>query len=317
MRTSVIARVLANTDRMPSLPPVVSKLIQLLADERVTMDQLVGQIKTDPVLTARVIALANAGAYGNQGISLLEHAVPLLGFNRLRDIAINNAMLEVFAHDTPQRLGSLWLESVAVAVCAEEMARRTGENPAIAYITGLLHGIGKLLLYSIFRDEYLEVLTLWERSNGVLHEIEADLLGVDHVVVGYELARSWLLPDVITEAILGQTQSSEEDAEFMGMASVIHYGIVLAQALDLAQVPDNRVPLFSARSLLKMGIQRPEATQLFAKIEGRFLYICHLIDSDKVKQVQGRSSRMSVRDSIREERVLRPLVSSTELNPYQ
>lgn len=300
MRTSVIARVLANTDRMPSLPPVVSKLIQLLSDEDVTLDQLVSQIKSDPVLTARVIALANAGAYGKQGISLLEQAVPMLGFNRLRDIAINNAMLEVFALDTPERLGSLWLESVAVAVCAEEMARRTGENPSIAYITGLLHGIGKLLLYSIFREEYLDLLTLWERSNGALHEIEVSLLGVDHVRVGYELARSWRLPDVIAEAILGQTQASEEEAEYMGMASVIHYGSVLAHALDLAQVPDNRVPSLSAPSLLRMGIHWPEATELFARIEGRFLYICNLIDSDKVRLVHGRASPKPMQDALRE-----------------
>lgn len=317
MRTSVIARVLANTDSLPSLPPVVGKLIELLADEGITLDQLVAQIKTDPVLTARVIALANAGKYGKQSISTLEQAVPMLGFNRLRDIAVNNAMLDVFAQDTPPRLRSLWLESVAVAVCAEEMARRTGENPTIAYITGLLHGIGKLLLYSIFRDEYLQVLTLGERCNGVLHEIEADLLGVDHVVTGYELARSWLLPDVIAEAILGQTRSGEEDAEFMGMASVIHYGVVLAHALDLAQVPDNRVPSFSAQSLFRMGIQWPEATNLFAKIEGRFLYICHLIDSDKLMQMHGYTRRMSMHGSmVSDERALPPFSAPAELTPY-
>lgn len=294
MRTRIIARILANADRLPSLPPVVGKLIDLLADEAVTMDRLVAQIKSDPVLTARVIALANAGKYGTQNIGTLEQAVPILGFNRLRDIAVNNAMLEVFAQDTPPGLRSLWLESVAVAVCAEEMARRNGENPSIAYVTGLLHSIGKLLLYAIFRDDYLKLLSLWRGGNGVLHEIETDMLGVDHAVVGYELARSWSLPDIIAEAILGQTRSCEEDAEFMGMASVVHYGVVLAQALDLAQVPENRVSSFSARSLLRMGVQSPEASSLFAKIEGRFLYICSLIDSDKLRPSDGNPPRLGV-----------------------
>lgn len=272
-----VAEIAAQADRLPSLPAVVSRLIALMADDRLGIETLAHQVEADPAIVARVLAAANAGAYGSQHISAVTQAVQLLGVDRVRDIAINNALLEVFAVRVPECMSSLWLESLASAVCAEEVAAQLGVNKSIAYVSGLLHDIGKLLLYVVLGEAYEAVLIEHQHGDVPLAELERARLGVDHAAVGAALASAWHLPAVVVDSILGHTDALGPDVVRSEMADVVHIGMVLARALDLAGNPRNRVPQLSDMACLRSGLHWGQCRAALPHIEGRFAHVRSLL----------------------------------------
>ena len=267
-----LSRIIEGASALPSLPAVVGRLVTAMADERLGLEALAQHVAADPALSARILAAANAGAYALHGVATIPQAIALIGINRVHDIAVQSAMLEVFSDfAVPDSLRAIWLESLAAAICAEEVAAHSGANRSVAHVAGLLHDIGKLLLYAVLRDEYLEVLAVVERSGSPISEVERELIGVDHAMAGGELARVWRLPDVIADAILGHTASPAPEIVRSPMADIVHVGVVLAHALDLAGRHNNCVPLLDEGACLRAGLRWEMLPSLLMRIEGRFV----------------------------------------------
>lgn len=267
-----LSRIIEGAHALPSLPAVVGRLVSAMANEQLGLDALAQHVESDPVLAARILAAANAGAYGAQKVATIPQAIALLGINRVHDIAVQSAMLEVFTDaGVPDSLRAIWLESLAAAICAEELAARTGANRSIAHVAGLLHDIGKLLLYAVLGNEYLEVLAQAAQSGRPIAELEREMIGVDHAMVGGELVRTWQLPDVIADAIVGHAASVSPDVVRSAMGDIVHCGVVLAHAMDLAGSPDNCVPLLDEAACLRIGLRWDQMDALLARIEGRFV----------------------------------------------
>lgn len=272
MHARHLNRIIERADALPSLQPAVVRLVSAMADDRLGLEALALHVESDPALTARILAAANAGLYGSHAVATITQAIALLGINRVHDIAVNNAMLEVFSDcDVPDSLRHVWLDSVAAAICAEEVAAETGANRSIAHVAGLLHDIGKLLLYAVLRKDYLDVLAHVTQSGRSISEVEREMLGVDHALVGSELARAWQLPEVIAEAILGHTVSLAPSVVRSPMADIVNVGMVIAHALDLAGRHDNRVPGLDDETWLRTGLKWECLPVLLARIEGRFM----------------------------------------------
>lgn len=272
MPARTLSCIIECADALPSLQSAVVRLISAMADERLGIEAQALHVASDPALTARILAAANAGVYGTQRVVTIPQAISLLGANRIEDIAVQGAILEVFSDcEVPDSLRYLWLESIAAAVCAEEVAAQAGANRAIAHVAGLLHDIGKLLLYAVLRNEYLDVLDQVRRSGRPISEVEREILGFDHAMVGSELARTWRLPDVIVEAILGHTASLGSNVVRSPMADIVNVGVAIAHAMDLVGRDDNCVPLMDEESCLRAGLRWERLPAMLARIEGRFI----------------------------------------------
>lgn len=263
-----LAAVMAKAAVLPALPQVVMHILESLADEEAGPEQLAEHIANDPAVVARLLAAANAGAMGHSGhVNSVRQAIMLLGVSRVRTITMATAVIHRFNASPPFDAQQLWLHSVGVAVCAEEIARHAGLGAEEAYTAGLLHDIGQLLLFGVEPLAYsLTMQAKVERDVGII-EIERELLGVDHAQVGAELARLWKLPQSVADAIGGHHGADELDSE---MADAVHIAEVLAHALDLGESPSNRVPDLSELSAARMGIEWSDFAEHFPRIEARF-----------------------------------------------
>ena len=266
-----LEQVLARATALPALPQIVARILDMLGDDEVNAETLSKHIISDPAVVVRLLAAANAGAIGASGhVDSVRQAILLLGVSRVRDITLATAIIDRFNAKPPFDARRLWLHSVGVAICAQEVARIGGLDVDVAYTAGLLHDVGQLLLNAVDQEAYSRVLTLRTESDIDIVDAERQVLGIDHAQVGGGLARLWKLPEEVADAIGAHhvTNDSEPENE---MADAVHVAEVLSHALNLGGGAGARVPRLSDLSCARMGIDWRELAAHFPLIEARFI----------------------------------------------
>ncbi len=265
-----LEQVLARADSLPALPQIVVRILEMLGDEESSVEMLSTHIVSDPAVVARLLAAANAGALGVSGrVSSVRQAIMLLGVGRVRDITLTTAIVDRFKAAPPFDAQRLWLHSVGVAVCAQEVARTAQLDVDIAYTAGLLHDIGQLLLFVVDPAAYARVLLLRAERDIDIVIAEREYLGVDHAHVGGELARFWKLPEAVADAIAAHHAVDGDEPE-NELADAVHVAEVLSHALDLGGGAEARVPNLSDLSCARMGVDWRQFAEHFPRIEARF-----------------------------------------------
>jgi putative nucleotidyltransferase with HDIG domain len=261
--------VMAKVPALPALPQLVRHILDSLANERVDLDSLGNTIASDPAIAVRLLAAANSGIFGGQKVSSLRQAMMLLGIGRVKQITLATAIIDRYRAPMPFDVTYLWRHSVAVAICAQDIARHVGIDAEVAYIAGLLHDIGQLLLFAADPVGYGEVLTQRATLDQPLADIEDRLIGLNHAQVGGELARRWNLPADIVEAI-ARHHHVGDDSPANALADVVHVATVLSHALDLGNYQNNAVPPVSALAVARLGIEWADYADHFPLIEARY-----------------------------------------------
>lgn len=189
-----------------TLPVVALEAERLLRDQRTSAQDIAAAIARDLALAERVLRLANSAYYGFQHrIGNLTQAVVLLGFQTVRNIVLTVSVMDTFrpASDDATDYPAFWAHSVGCALAASELAHRAGLPGADeAYVTGLLHDVGKLLV-----AQHLPAVAHRLRAqlaSASPHDtlaVERAALGLDHSDIGSKLAAAWGLPDSVASAI--------------------------------------------------------------------------------------------------------------------
>jgi len=191
---------------LPTLPTVVSKMIQLVDNPKTSAASLARLISTDQALTARILKLANSAYYGfPREISTVNMAIVVLGFNTVKDMGLSLSVFDVFKNMENTKsfdIARFWEHSVSCGVASRMLARNYRSRFAgEAFVAGLLHDIGKVILNQYFHSEFLEIMRL--SAEGItLEEAEDQVIGTRHSQVGCWLAEKWNLPKIISETIL-------------------------------------------------------------------------------------------------------------------
>lgn len=199
--------ILSQLDRLPPLPAVAARLLQLTSSDDSSVGDVVPLIESDAALTAAILRMAQRADLGVRGdMMTVGQAVVLIGFSTVR-----NAVLAVQIFDalgttdaagavSPTRVGC-WRHNLAVACAAEMIATQTSGKKAgaDAFICGLLHDVGKLALAASLPKSYARVVDKVERDHVCICEVERELFGLDHTVAGKRLATRWRLPQAVVE----------------------------------------------------------------------------------------------------------------------
>lgn len=195
-----ISRVLDNPDiELPQLPSVAKQVLEMLADPDVNLAEAAGVAEQDPVLTAEILRLVNSVAYrAVREVERLSLAFPRLGVRRLRAVLVSATMksLAVRGSQDGKSLGAqLWRGACAGGVVASETADRLKMPADEAYLSGLLHDIGSLVLLKILHD--------YQQRSGkkLTRALFAALCDRWHEHLGLRLADAWQLPDPLPELI--------------------------------------------------------------------------------------------------------------------
>jgi diguanylate cyclase (GGDEF)-like protein/putative nucleotidyltransferase with HDIG domain len=196
-----IKRILTLDDKkLPSFPQVAVKLMEASKDETVSLTDLAKILETDPGISARVLEIVNSAFYGiGRQITKLSEAVPLLGLDEIKKIALGMTVFEkMFKSGRTRQFDRLlfWRHSLSVAVLSLEIARKTGyKDPEEAYIAGLLHDVGKIFLDISGKQDYGSFIQELSSSTELIIEKERNTLGLGHDDIGAFFCSLWKLPE--------------------------------------------------------------------------------------------------------------------------
>jgi putative nucleotidyltransferase with HDIG domain len=211
-------------EQLPSLPTVVHELIEVCKDPNATMSMVEEVIRTDQSLAARMLKLVNSAFFAlTSRVSTIHHAAVIMGMDALRNTAIAVCTYEALSgcHDNPQfDRRAFWEHAVAVAILAKEVAKETKfKKPDEAFVAGLLHDLGKVVLDKYFPHEFARALAMCRAKELPLLECESELLGFTHSTAGAEVAKQWNFPQPLVDAI-GQHHDPAADAPLSAFVTV-------------------------------------------------------------------------------------------------
>lgn len=233
---------------LSSLPDVVQELESRLNDPRSGMDEYGRIIEKDTALAARLLRIANSAFYGfSSSIENVGQALTLIGLDQIK-ILLNAANIIDFFGDIPPdtlNMRSFWEHSIACGIAAKVLAvqRRVGD-PESFFVAGLSHDIGKLALLNRVPELYAHVLEVYEDSAKPLFEVEREVLGYDHGIVGANLAREWDFPVTLIESIEGHHHLSAAHI-YPTHAAVVHVADTIIHVMGLGHSGEQRASRFN------------------------------------------------------------------------
>jgi HD-like signal output (HDOD) protein len=198
---------------LPAMPHVASKVLELSSDPDTSATRLQQVISDDQAMTARILKIANSAMYAcSRRIKTLSEAIVMLGFNSIRSLVVTSAARNLYGGNSA-RMGLkerlLWEHSIGSAfACRLLVAQRHPALTEEAFLAGLMHDIGKLVLNLQLPEEFEEIVQIVYNENREFHEVETEILGFDHARVGALLVNKWKLSPLLEEVIGMHHQSA-------------------------------------------------------------------------------------------------------------
>jgi putative nucleotidyltransferase with HDIG domain len=205
MKPDIRQKILSEHKELASLPQVISEVIRISRDPKTSIIDLSNVIKKDPNLTTRLLRIVNSPFYGPaQPITTINQAVMTMGVRAVVALALAASIYSMVRKvNTAVDRKKFWRHSLEVAMTSQAIAKALKYNsPEEAFVCGLLHDIGLLILESSFPEEVRRIWTLAETGESII-DLEQQSWGTDHARVGQFLLRQWGLPEVLSEAVGG------------------------------------------------------------------------------------------------------------------
>ena len=263
-----ILRRIAN---IPSLPTVVMELLTTIDQEDVRVETLADKIEQDQALTARTLRLANSSFYGMAcQITTIREAIAIVGFRTIRGLATTAGLMGTFAGSDRGGFDAtpFWRHALGAAVCARELATYLDLNPEHAYVSGLIHDIGRLVLVTQFAPNFEATMAHRAQHDCSWLQAERAVLGLDHAAVGQALARQWKFPEATQQAVACHHASSS--AELLPLSLVVMAADAITHALDLSSDEGDAVPLICPGLWVQLGLNDASLLDVFAATEKQF-----------------------------------------------
>ncbi len=200
------SKILRSLVELPPMPNIILKAREIMEDPGSSLKDLSAVIEHDQAIVARVLALANSAYYGLSGlVSSIQHASILLGQKTLGElitIAASSRLLSKKLKGYQLDPGDLWKHSLAVALGSKIIAEKKNTDLVEdAFIAGLLHDAGKIILDPYVEEREKEFKKLKKTGEHTFIEAEKEILGFDHAEVMSRAARFWRYPETQTTAI--------------------------------------------------------------------------------------------------------------------
>jgi len=278
MKLIAVTDVIKSVRDLPSLPIIVMELLTSFEQPDANLSVLSEKVSHDQALAAKTLRLANSSFYGlSRKVTTIQQSITILGFDSIRALVIAAGATENFRfikHPT-FNFETFWLHSIGVAVCSKQLARLLNQNQNYAFVCGLLHDIGRLVLVTRFPLEYEAAIKYRDAVDCHMLEAEKEVLGVDHALVGRLLAESWKFPSIVQKAI-----SNHHDPEFAdmgGMPSIVHVANAIVHGLDLVNAQNDLVPEISEDAWNSLNIRTVDLRRIFRDTEAEFKDACQIL----------------------------------------
>ncbi|ACN15383.1 signal transduction family protein (GGDEF domain protein) [Desulforapulum autotrophicum HRM2] len=219
---------------IPTLSPVLARLLEIFSNENASMEALSQVVHTDPGLSARVLGLVNSAMYGlTHPVTNLSEAVVYLGVDGVKRLALGITVFEKIVKSGRQKQFDrlfFWRHCLSVATLAMAIAEQTQSvNPGEAYACGLLHDFGKIFFDLQGCVNYGDFIATLAKSTNPMITDERELMGMGHDDLGAYCASQWNLPRTLLLTIKYHHQRyahldlSREESQLIAIVSLANF----------------------------------------------------------------------------------------------
>lgn len=255
-------------------PPTIYFLINgVINDPRCSVLDIAKIIGGDQGLTARLLRLANSPFYGfSSKIETITHAVTILGTQQIHDLVLATSVFNLF-EKIPKELidmESFWHHSIACGLVARMLATyRRESNVERFFVAGILHDIGRLLIYTKNPEVSLKILVRSRDTAELMHKVEREVMGFDHADVGGTLLRNWKLPLRIEEMVrFHHTPGLAQ--HFPVETAVIHVADIISHAMQIGTSGEHFVPPLDAGAWESVDLPVSILSQIVNQLDEQF-----------------------------------------------
>jgi putative nucleotidyltransferase with HDIG domain len=272
---SIKAMVAAVPRSLGSYGPVLAEIETALQSPQCSLGSIGDAIQKDPDLTARLLRLANSPFFGFANrLSTVAEAVSLLGIQQIQDMIVASSVLEQFkgVPDNLVNKESFWRHSLAVGITARLLAmERRLPKPDKFFVAGLLHDVGRLVLFSQAGDWAQQVFVCYQGERILLREAEKKILGYDHQQIAAELLQSWSYPAALVQAVAYHHAPNNSLAKMD--AAVVHVADHLVNAMGIGSSGEQYIPPLDDKAWALLGLGTETLGRLVEAVDVQILAV--------------------------------------------
>jgi HD-like signal output (HDOD) protein len=260
---------------LPPFSPVLNRLLASLASEEVSFTKLSDLIEKDTVVSANVLHLVNSALYARRGtVNSVRHALSLLGVNKLRNAVLGMSISKMWnSVRTPPHwsMANFNIHSVATAQLSDMLAQKVPVSyPEGAFVAGLLHDVGLLLIVVGLPDESAHTLERSQEVGCSIEEAERDLLGFTHAELSADALAAWNLPAPIQKAVRDHHMDVQASDSELPLASLIYAADQYLESAGISIHPSPGAAVADSSVLASMGIAAEPLCTVLAEFETEF-----------------------------------------------
>ncbi|MFH0920653.1 MAG: HDOD domain-containing protein [Fibrobacterota bacterium] len=273
---SIRDRIIQRVRDLEDLPPAGGAFLEiqrLIADHRSDAASLARIVEKDVWLTAKLLKMVNSvyfsGRYGE--IGSVQQAVVRLGFEQICKFCLAMQVQQMFPPTSSLIDGrAFWHHSIAVAMVTRDIAEKSpveGVDSGTAYVAGLLHDAGTLILDRHFTEVYRKIRETASAYSENVFRIEQKLLDIEHGEIGGLILEKWKFPESIVQAVNGHHFPDRAELEWLPLAQLVHLSDFACSVLGAGEPGDALPQGFSHGAWHDLKIDPDQIPPIVAQVE--------------------------------------------------
>jgi HD-like signal output (HDOD) protein len=263
---------------LASLPDIFLEISRVISDPRSSAVHVADVISKDTSLSAKLLKIVNSAFYGFPSeIDTISRAVMIVGTRQLSTLALGASVIRVF-RDIPADMvdmKSFWEHSITCGVGARMIGSyKNIPNTERLFVAGLLHDIGRIILYRSLPEVGREILIRARGAHRLVRTEEAEVLGYDHAEIGGMLLMKWKLPRVLEQAV--RYHHAPLQSQYPSEASIVCLSDIVANALEIGSSGEDLVPPLTPEVWGEIGLEKGVLTEMIELIDRQVAEIIHL-----------------------------------------
>jgi putative nucleotidyltransferase with HDIG domain len=240
-----------------SLPTVYIKLVETANNLNSSCDDFVAIISEDVGLSVRLMKLVNSAFFGYPSkIDSLSRAVTIVGIKQLQDLALATSVFDTFKNIPNDfvTMEAFWKHSIACGLVAKILANYRREfNVERAFLSGLLHDIGRLIIFMVIPKMAKTSFDSAHSQNQLLYQVEKQVMGFNHAAVGGALLKQWKLPEQIIYAVKYHHTPLAAN-RFKADVALVHVADLIIAGLAISSSGERLVPPLKTEAWDELGL---------------------------------------------------------------
>lgn len=269
-------RIFDKLDELPTLPAIVYELSRVINDPMSSTTDIEKIMGNDQSMTTKVLKLANSAYYAIPGgVTSLQRAIAYIGYDAVHQLVLSASIIKALSINGPSKfdLNQFWKHSVGVAMAAETIARHVHyRTPSDLFTAGLVHDMGKVAIFFVAPDLFLEAVEHATKTGMSMHEAETELKLPRHTQIGHQLAQRWKLPTQLQAVVMwhhnvDQSTRRNLSGELDNVVDIVYLANLLVHALHFGDSGHKKVLGVPKGVLDRMFLTPEKLKELIATIK--------------------------------------------------